>query len=47
LRAIKNTAEKSIINLQSKYSITLKELEENRDLESKKLAQLLKELGYE
>ncbi|MBU3545459.1 N-6 DNA methylase [Polynucleobacter sp. MWH-Mekk-B1] len=47
LRVVKNIAEKSIINLQSKYSITLKELEESRNHESKKLTQLLKELGYE
>jgi type I restriction enzyme M protein len=47
LRAAKDIAEQAIINLQEKYLTTLKDIEEKRNSESKKLSQFLKELGYE
>ena len=47
LRAAKNLAEQTIVNLQEKYLTTLEDIEEKRNSEAKKLAQFLKELGYE
>ena len=47
LETARSAAEKSILNVYQKYSITLKNIEEKRNVESKKLSQFLMELGYE
>ena len=47
LRAAENVAEQALINLHEKYSTTLRAIEERRNFEAGKLAQFLKELGYE
>jgi type I restriction enzyme M protein len=47
LKASRNTAEQAIINIQEKYSNTLHDIEQKRNSEAKKLAQFLRELGYE
>lgn len=47
LRSSKILAEQAINSIQKKYSTTLANIESKRNFESHKLAQFLKELGYE
>jgi len=47
LKAVKELAEESIINLVTKYGITLNDIEMQREIESQKLSKFLKELGYD